>query len=219
MLLRRSAGWIPRVAIRPRLIAITDAARIGVDSTLGRARVLLGRARSGSVQVQLRDRALDARARLELGRRLLELTRATGHTLCVNDRADLAALLGADALHLGDASIRAAEARSVLGPEIWISRAWHPGVVAETPEDLADLDALVISPALAPRKGNPRLGIDGLVRARRVLAGVRMYALGGVDASNASECLRAGADGVAAIGAVFDSDPEPLLEALGIAGP
>jgi thiamine monophosphate synthase len=44
-----------------------------------------------------------------------------------------------------------------------------------------------------------------------------VIALGGVTVENAAECLRLGAQGVAAIGAVLSvSEPESLLDALGI---
>jgi thiamine-phosphate pyrophosphorylase len=196
---------------------VTDAVRIGIEPTIERVRQLCARAIPGSVQIQLRDREIPARIRLELGRRLIELTRAAGQVLAVNDRADIAAMLGADALHLGELGIDAREARMLLGDDVWISRAWHPGKDPAPPEDLERLDAVVIAPVLAPRTGRPELGTDGIARARHsVSAGVRVYALGGVDASNASACLRAGADGIAAIGAVFDTDPLPLLAALGI---
>jgi thiamine-phosphate pyrophosphorylase len=44
-----------------------------------------------------------------------------------------------------------------------------------------------------------------------------LYALGGVDERNAAQCLAAGADGIAVIGAALDGrDPVPLVRALGI---
>jgi thiamine-phosphate pyrophosphorylase len=73
------------------------------------------------------------------------------------------------------------------------------------------------------RKGRPALGLAALGAARRAAAALpkpadlRLYALGGVRAENAAECITAGADGVAVIGAALDgTDPRPLLGALGI---
>ncbi len=206
----------PRSAIRPRLIVITDTARVEAPRLLARVEALAARAAPGSVMVQLRDRELSVAARLELGRRLRELTRARGQWLAVNDRIDLALLLDADALHLGERSVSAPDARRLWG-DGWISRACHDPEVAMA----AGADAVVLSPVLEPRKGNPAQGIAALGRARaRLDAGSRrealLVALGGVTVATAGACLAAGADAVAAIGAALDSDdPGPLLAAVG----
>jgi thiamine-phosphate pyrophosphorylase len=172
--------------------------------------------------VQLRDKSLAARNRLALGRRLISECRGRDQSFVVNDRLDLALLLEADGVHLGEGSVAPADARTVLPDRAWISIACHdPGAVRRP-----DADAVLLSPIVAPRKGRQALGFDGLRSARRVLASAgdttlpALYALGGVDADSARECLAAGADGVAVIGAGLDGrDPLPLLGALGIRAP
>jgi len=207
----------PRAAIRPRLIVITDTTRVDVPRLLVRVDALAARAAPGSVMVQLRDRELDLAARLELGRRLRALTRARGQWLAVNDRIDLALLLEADALHLGERSVSAPDARRLWG-DGWISRACHDPEAAMA----AGADAVILSPVLAPRKGSPALGAAALGRARaRLAAGsspaALLVALGGVTAATARACLGAGADAVAAIGAALEEDdPGPLLAAVGV---
>ena len=175
------------------------------------------RAHRGTVLVQLRDKELGIRERLSLGERLRTITRSLGQHLSVNDRLDLALLLDADALHLGELSIATAQVRAHHGRRFWISRAWHP---AFRQADL-DADALVISPVCAPRKQKAALGLSGLRQAAGILdAGPKapaVYALGGVDDRTAPGCLALGIAGVAVMGAVLDhDDPEPLLKALGI---
>ena len=101
-----------------------------------------------------------------------------------------------------------------------ISRAWHAATLdgAAATEELADVDALLVSPLFEPRKGRPALGLGALgvlgeqLRARN--RACPLYALGGVSAENAASCLGAGAAGVAAIGAALAPDPRPLLNAL-----
>jgi thiamine monophosphate synthase len=62
------------------------------------------------------------------------------------------------------------------------------------------------------------LGLEQLTRFRRELPAAQLlFALGGIDASNAAQCLHAGAQGVAVMGAAFDSEPMSLVSALGIA--
>jgi thiamine-phosphate pyrophosphorylase len=197
------------------LIAITDTtvAPLGLLET--RLGALLALATHGSVAIQLRDPALSARARLELGRRLLELVAPHAAGLIVNDRIDLALALGAPGVHLGERSISVGEARRLV-PDAWISVACHdPDAAHEQPPD-----AILLSPLLEAKKGRSALGLAALERARARLApGTALYALGGVDADGARRCLAAGADGVAVIGAALDGrEPAPLLEALGILG-
>jgi thiamine-phosphate pyrophosphorylase len=199
--------------VRPRLIAITDTAVAPVGRLEGRLAALCAAAVTGSVMIQLRDRELPVRERLELGRRLCAIARQHGQLLAVNDRLDVALLLGADGVHLGESSVEAEDARKLVGPAMMISRACHDPRRAEP----RGADAVVLSPVLAARKGNPALGIAVAAEARRAARDALLYALGGVDAEGAARCLAAGFDGVAAIGAVLSRpDPRPLLEALGI---
>ncbi len=194
--------------MRPRLIAITDTRVAAIGVLEPRLEALCAAAAPGSVMIQLRDRELPVRDRVALGERLAGVSRRTGQLFSVNDRADLALLLGADALHLGEHSIDARDARRVVGDALWISRAIHePGQAAP------GADAVLLSPIVAPRKGRPALGLGALGRRD----GTLLYALGGIDADSARACLDAGADGVAVVGAALDGRaPEPLLAALGM---
>lgn len=199
--------------IAPRLIAITDTSVAPAASLVKRLESLCRRARPGSVLVQLRDPALSIRERRELGAALRAVTRELGQLFAVNDRLDLALLLEADGLHLGEHGVETRDARRLVG-ELWISRALHD------PHAAIDADAVLLSPVCAPRKGRPALGFEALRACRaRLGSGVRLYALGGVDAESARVCLEHGADGVAAIGAALDErSAGKLLEALGIDG-
>lgn len=202
----------------PALIVITDVARYGPERTFERLLPLLAAAVSGSVMVQLRDRALSASERLALARELRKVTRSHGQLLCINDRLDLALVVGSDAVHLGEHSVTPVEARALVGSRFLITRACHD------PDHLTRVSgahACLLSPVFSARKGNPALGFGALERARQQLllndAGQTLYALGGVDADAARRCVRLGV-GVAVVGAVFDAvEPSELLDALGIA--
>ena len=200
----------------PRLIAITDLERWSAARTLEVFATLARSAEPGSVAVQLRGPKQTTRRLYELGLELGAISRATGQLLIVNDRLDLARLLGADGVHLGEASVASAEARA-LGPFRWIFRACH----APEAVDRIDADALVLSPILAPRKGAPALGLGAVEQVSRAL-GERgsgaVFALGGVTPETAAACLAAGAAGVAAMAGVFgSSEPDDWVQALAIA--
>lgn len=198
----------------PRLIVITDLSVAGSEAALlRRIGTLAARAAPGTVVVQLRDTCRPARERLAIGRELRRITLQTGQWLAVNDRLDLAVLLEAEWVHLGERSVSVADARSLMGGKVRISRACHDPSRANS-----GADAILLSPVIAARKGRDALGPAALARARSAVGAASwVYALGGVSAATAESCLAAGADGVAVIGAALDgSAPEPLLEALKI---
>ncbi len=199
--------------IAPVLIVFTDLALLSADAQLERLDELFALARPACVLAVVRDKQRSARERLDLGRRLARLARDRGQYLGMADRLDLAQLLEADAVHLGEGSVNSADARRLLGETLFVSRACHDPERAGA----MDADAVLLSPILAARKGREPLGVAALARARSLVAGQRLYALGGIDAENAGACLAAGADGAAAIGAVLAQEPGPLLRALGIA--
>jgi len=202
----------------PRLIAITDRHVASAAQTLERFARLAHAAAPGSVVLELRDRELSGRERLAFGRELKRIAVAAEQWLGVNDRIDLALLLEAESVHLGEASIAPSDARQLLGPRCFLTRACHDPSRELDPA----VDGWVLSPVFAERKGNPPLGLGilGEFHARgRTVAGSPgrplLYALGGVDATNAAACIDAGATGVAVIGAALRSaDPLPLLRAL-----
>jgi thiamine-phosphate pyrophosphorylase len=207
-------------ATAPRLIAITDLSVLAHDAQVERLARLAHAATPGSVALLLRDHSASAKQRLTLGTQLQAVARSSQQELWVADRLDLALLLEADAVHLGEASVSAAAARRLVGSRMKISRAWHAASLegAAGVDELADVDALLVSPVLAPRKGRPALGLAPLsvlgeqLRARNQAC--QLYALGGVSSENAAACLAAGAFGVAAIGAVLGDDALALLGAL-----
>jgi thiamine-phosphate pyrophosphorylase len=207
-------------AVAPRLVALTDRSLANAAETLGRFERLAHAARAWSVMFTLRDRELPASERLSFGRALRALCTRERQWFQLNDRCDLAVLLGADALHLAETSVSAEDARRLVGPATFVSRACHD---PERPLE-PGVDAWVLSPIFAERKGRAALGLEAVTRlvARcraEAPAGTasRVYALGGVTASDAKSALDAGAHGVVVMGAVLAADDsEALLASLGI---
>jgi thiamine-phosphate pyrophosphorylase len=170
-------------------------------------------AQPGTVLVLLREPDSSLRDRLALGERLRRMTIETAQLLSVRDRLDLAILLQSDGLHLGEASLCPERVRDATQDRFFLSRAIH--ALNELPP--VGVDALLVSPVCAPRKNNPAIGFEGFEAYVRRNVTIPVYALGGMDATNAATCLNVGGAGVAAIGAVLSNDdPRGLLSALGI---
>jgi len=195
------------------VIAITDP-RWSDDELATRAEAVLVAVPRGSVGLQLRDKVRQAKAVHGLAERLRAICSQNGAPLYINDRLDIALAVGADGVHLGDASIEIGDARALLGPAAFISMAAH-GLEEIDRSRLAGATAVLASPIFAtPGKGEPQ-GTRFLADARARAGGARIYALGGVDATNADECRRAGADGVAVVRAVWGS-PDASSAALSL---
>jgi thiamine-phosphate pyrophosphorylase len=149
---------------------------------------------AGATVIQLRVKGPTAEV-VARGRGL----RGLGTTLIVNDDVEAALELGADGVHLGQGD---------RGEEHARRRGLLLGRSATTYEEAlaADADYLGVGPVWdTPSKADaaPALGLDELARICR---GVRVpvIAIGGIDASNAADCIRAGAVGVAVIRAATD---------------
>ena len=125
--------------------------------------------------------------------------RALGATFVVNDDVDAALELGADGVHLGRSDLGAARARA-RGLLLGRSATTYAEAVQ------ADADYLGVGPIWpTPSKADaePAIGLPELERICRAVT-VPVIAIGGIDPSNAADCIRAGAAGVAVIRAATD---------------
>jgi thiamine-phosphate pyrophosphorylase len=149
---------------------------------------------AGATVVQLRVKASTAEVVARGGG-----LRGLGTTLVINDDVAAALELGADGVHLGQEDEGADEARS-RGLLLGRSATTYEEAVA------ADADYLGVGPIWeTPSKEDaaPPLGVGELARICRAVR-VPVIAIGGIDASNAGDCIRAGAAGVAVIRAATD---------------
>jgi thiamine-phosphate pyrophosphorylase len=156
---------------------------------------------AGLELIQLREKRLKARVLFELSEQSAALTRGSVTRLLVNDRADVAAAAGADGVHLTTQSIDAKTIRRTFGEDFLIGVSTHALAEAEVAKEVG-ADFVVFGPVFAtPSKenyGRPA-GLPKLERVAKELAPFPVLALGGVDVTNARECLQAGASGIAGI--------------------
>jgi thiamine-phosphate pyrophosphorylase len=172
--------------------------------------------RGGVTAVQLREKEATTREYVALARRLLEVLRPVGVPLLIDDRVDVALAAGADGVHVGQSDMRYEDARRLLGPGALIGLTVEDDGQAREADSL-DADYLGVSPIFAtPTKTDtgPPWGLDGLRRLRSA-SSHRLIAIGGVHPGNATEVVRAGADGVAVVSAICAADdPEQAARSL-----
>ena len=202
----RASGWRLGAGVEglPRLMLVTDGAAVGEE--VGARRIAA--AVSGGVGiVQLRDRSAPSG---ELLARALILRRLVpGTPLVVNDRVDVALVVGAAGVQLGAGALPVAEARRLLGRRALIGRSVHSAAEARAAE-AEGADDLVVG-TVYPSDTHPGRVPEGpeLLEAVTGVVRVPFYAIGGITAETAGECVRRGAHGVAVIRAISAAaDPE-----------
>ncbi len=153
--------------------------------------------------IQIREKDLSARNLSELTRRLVEKLRNSHTKILLNDRADIAAALGCDGVHLTTRSLPIAVARRIVGDDALISCSTH--TIEEVERAAAEgADIILFGPVFAsPGKGRP-VGLEALADAARAAGSSTLIALGGIDELNFRDALDAGALGIAAIRALDD---------------
>lgn len=168
----------------------------------------------GSVSiVQLREKEASTRAFVEAAQRMKALLAPFDVPLIINDRVDVALAVDADGVHVGQDDMPYPLARQLLGPEaiigLSVDRWEHVEEAEDDDADYLGVGAIFATPTKPDAKG--RWGVSGIAEVRRRSRHC-LVAIGGVDASNAGEVVRAGADGVAVVSAIC-SAPDPYQAA------
>lgn len=195
------------------VIAITDP-----DCGYGRELVTVVRAalRGGVRAVQLRAKHESTRDQVELGRRLRVETSDVGALLFVNDRVDVAMVIGADGVHVGDDDLPLRAVRAIVPADFIVGRSVDTAEEARTAED-EGATYVGAGPVLGtPSKldAAPPIGVIGIQRIAEATT-LPVVAIGGIDATNAEAVSRAGASGIAAIRALMLApDPEAAARKL-----
>lgn len=156
----------------------------------------------GATVVQWRLKDVPTVEVVERGRATRSFCARHGVTFVVNDDVEAALMLGADGVHLGRAdegAERAKEHGLLLGLS---ASSLDEAQDADGPADYIGAGPVWGTPSKAD--ADPPIGLGGL---REICAAVStpVVAIGGVDATNAAECIRAGAAGVAVIRAARDA--------------
>jgi thiamine-phosphate pyrophosphorylase len=197
-----------------RLHAVTDARVLALPDLGIRAAAIA--AAGPAVALHARDRSAGGAALARAPLRLQALARPPEAALFVNGRPDLAAAIGAHGVQLGGGDLAPADARRLL-PAGWIGRSVHDaGEAAAAVAEGADFLLVGAIYPTASHPGHPGAGM-ALIRAAATL-GRPVIAIGGMDAARAVEARDAGAYGVAAIGALWDS-ADPAAAALALLAP
>jgi thiamine-phosphate pyrophosphorylase len=158
--------------------------------------------------VQLRAKSLEARQELAALEVMAEVCARHGALLSVNDRADIAATIGADVLHLGQDDLPVPDARRIVGDEMVIGRSTHDIGQASAAADEPGVDYFCTGPCWpTPTKpGRPAPGLDLVRRTAEANPGRPWFAIGGIDAGRMPDVLAAGANRAVVVRAITESE-------------
>ena len=164
----------------------------------------------GARLVQLRAKEVHTGDLVQLARQVLARTTRAGAQLIINDRADVAKLVGAAGVHLGQEDLPPAAARRLLGPSGVIGFSTHTLAQVDAAIAAGGIDYLAFGPIFATtnkRNPDPVQGVDAL-RDVRAHCPLPLVAIGGITGETLADVLAAGADAVAVIGAIANA-PDP----------
>jgi thiamine-phosphate pyrophosphorylase len=174
----------------PRLIAVTEALLKG-----------------GCRLLQYRNKTASPCHRDEQAVALRGLTRRHGARLIVNDDVDLALACEADGVHLGGDDGDLALARARLGPDRLLGASCYQSLDLARAAARAGVDYIAFG-SFFPSPTKPQAGRadPALIAAAKATLHLPVAAIGGIDLDNAGSLVRAGADMLAVISAVYNAD-------------
>lgn len=182
-----------------RLVVITES----VGEGRGHEDVARDALAGGCRAIQMRDKEMPDDEFAQVATGIKALCRERHALFFVNDRVEVAALVGADGVHLGVEDMDVAAARELLAPG---------SIIGFSPESMEEARASVGSGAdylgIGPVFGSPTksdagepVGLEGIAAC----SGARLapvIGVGGITPATAAAVLEAGASGIAVVSAV-----------------
>ena len=181
----------------------SQVAKHGLDS-MDVARALLS---AGVEWLQFRHKGPYTRTDYDLAAALGRLVHEAGAQYVINDRVDIALMVGADGVHVGQEDLPPSAVRKVVGDRLFIGYSTHNEAQLAA-GDCEPVDYLALGPLFATvskQNPDPVVGVDELARLRR-LSSKPLVAIGGITRKNAAQAFAAGADSVAIISDFLTGD-------------
>ncbi len=160
----------------------------------------------GAKIIQLRDKSMSKKELIPVAQRLKRLCAENDALFIVNDHLDIALAADADGLHLGQDDLPVKTARRLLPIDMIIGCS-----VTNIPQAVAaeyeGADYIAVG-AIYPTQSKEMIEVVGLemVKAIKKESNLPLVAIGGINKDNAREVLATGADSVAMISAIMQTD-------------
>ena len=150
--------------------------------------------------LQLREKKLSDQEVLSIGRNIKSIIKGSKTKLIINDRPDLALLIGADGYHLGQEDISLEDGQKIY-PDTKIRGLSTHNLEQANTAILKKLDYIGFGPIYATptkEKPDPVVGTDQLESVLSQ-ANIPVVAIGGIDESNINDVLQTGVRNIAMV--------------------
>ncbi len=156
--------------------------------------------------IQLREKDISDRELLQRAKLLRKWTEGTQTLLIINDRPDVALLCDADGVHVGQEELPVEEVRKIIGNEKLIGVSTH-NIKQATQAVEQGANYLGVGPVF-PSQTKQFKQFAGLELIRQVAGEIQIpwFAIGGIDCSNVSSIVKAGAGRIAVSQALSKTD-------------
>jgi len=187
----------------PALYAILDASpEFAGPSKFSILEIAERLAGAGVELFQYRDKQGSARRIQETSAALVErlASGSKGARFIVNDRADIAAIVGAGGVHVGQEDLFVEAARKICGGALWVGVSTHNLEQLRT-ADATSADYIAVGPIFrtgTKENPDPVVGLEFL-RAARGITRKPLVAIGGITVESAQAVYETGADSLAVV--------------------
>ena len=167
--------------------------------------------------IQLRDKGLDDRELIARARSLRQLTKGTESLCIVNDRADIAAAVDADGVHIGQEDLSVKDARAIVGTRMLIGVSTH--TIEQARAAVWDGANYLGAGPTFPSSTKSFDEFAGLDYLRQIASEIQLptFAIGGIAAGNLAGVLATGIARVA-VGAAVTAAADPACAARELLG-
>lgn len=180
------------------------------DAPIGLLETVEAALEGGVTAVQLREKSGTDAQILSLAEQIRDLCSDHDAAFFLNDRLDLALAAGADGVHLGVDDLPIPAARRIAGSPLAIGYSPENDMQTRSAR-LEGASYLGVGPvfgSVSKLDAGAAIGLPAL-RRRSEISGLPVVGIGGIDASNAADVIRAGACGVAVMSAILRA-PNPF---------
>ena len=174
-----------------RLYGIVDMGYTAPQDVAARTVQLL----AGGVRIiQLRAKKLPLPQVRELALQMLPLCRTAGAIFVLNDYPEMAAEIGADAVHVGQDGGPLSEVRRMVGKTMLIGRSTHsPEQALAAHAEGADYIGFGPLFPTGTKPGRPAIGMQDIAAVQAQLGDFPMFCIGGINGDTLPQVLAAGA--------------------------
>jgi len=170
------------------------------EHSLGRSNLEVARAvlDAGVRVLQYREKDMKAGRMYRECLALRELTREAGATFLVNDHVDIAVLVDADGVHVGQEDLPPEAVRRLIGPDKILGLSTHSPEEARAAQESGLVDYIGVGPIFATKTKKDVCAPVGFEYLNHVIKNIELpfVAIGGIKEHNIAQVCAAGARNV-----------------------